>query len=220
MAQTKPITDEEFAAANRAGAARRARGVAVSVRYYPAGRSLAVLLSTGATLIVPVDLVEGLANQADDTLADVMLHPGGRGLTFRRLDADLSVAGLLDGIFGSPRWMAGRRDVRQAGEGWEPIGDRTVEDLLSEASQDAADHAEAAARQAVPTSLERITQAGEALEGFAAALAQHLSIAPTAAMKLAAGMPPHVVTILDEYMQGADRRIREGRDLRLKEWSA
>ena len=119
MANTKPITDEEFEAANRAGAARRARGVAVSVRYFSTARRLAIELSTGATLTIPVDLVEGLAGQPDAALADVMLGPGGRGLRFRQIDADVSVAGLMDGVFGSPRWMAGERDVSVAHAGAE-----------------------------------------------------------------------------------------------------
>jgi len=106
MPEWQDITDDEFEAANLAGQDARARGYAVSARYYATGRRLSVHLSTGAALIVPVDLIEGLAGATDDELRDLLLNPGGLGLHFPQLDADVSVSGLLDGVFGSRGWMA------------------------------------------------------------------------------------------------------------------
>ncbi|MCJ2059836.1 DUF2442 domain-containing protein [Methylobacterium sp. J-048] len=103
---TDEISEAEFEAANRAGAARRARGIASSVRYFSTGRRLSIRLSTGITLIVPVDQVQDLAGAADEDLRDVLIGPAGLGLHFPRLDADIGVAGLLDGVFGTAAWMA------------------------------------------------------------------------------------------------------------------
>lgn len=109
------ITAEEFEAANRAGAARRARGVVTSARFFTTGRRLSLRLSTGVTLIVPVDQIEGLFAKPNDALRDVLIGPGGLSVHFPQLDADISAVGLLDGIFGSPSWMAlWRGDGRQA----------------------------------------------------------------------------------------------------------
>lgn len=100
------ISEAEFEAASRAGEARQARGQAVAVRYFSTGRRLSIELSTGAVLILPVDKLQGLADASDDDLRDVMIGPRGLSLHFETLDVDLGVAELLDGVFGTRKWMA------------------------------------------------------------------------------------------------------------------
>ena len=78
---------------------------AVSARYDPAEQRVVVALSNGATFSFPPALAQGLANATASDLSDIELTPQGTGLHWPRLDADLSVDGLLAGLFGSSSWM-------------------------------------------------------------------------------------------------------------------
>ena len=49
--------------------------------------------------------VEAIANLSSSVLAEVVLTPGGKGLRWDKPDIDLSIQGLLMGIFGSKQWM-------------------------------------------------------------------------------------------------------------------
>ena len=51
-------------------------------------------------------LIEGLAGAAPDDLAAIEITPAGLGLHWPRLDADLYIPALMQGCFGSKRWMA------------------------------------------------------------------------------------------------------------------
>ncbi|TCZ52940.1 DUF2442 domain-containing protein [Roseicella aquatilis] len=102
------LTDEEFEAARRRGEARLRGPRAVAARY-DAGRGRVVItLSTGVELgLVPRD-VEGLAGASAEELRAVEVDGLGLGVHFSRLDADLYVPALLEGVLGSRRWMAAR----------------------------------------------------------------------------------------------------------------
>ncbi len=77
--------DSEYARAARAGRrAARAEPRATAARYEPSARSLVVELASGASLALPVELLEGLAGAAPEALAAVEVTPGGRGCTSRR----------------------------------------------------------------------------------------------------------------------------------------
>lgn len=67
-------------------------------------------LSNGLELALVPDLVEGLAGAKSADLGEIDITPSGVGLHWLRLDADLYVPSLLEGVFGSPRWMNGLRD--------------------------------------------------------------------------------------------------------------
>lgn len=100
------ISEEDFVAATvRTEEVRRA-GFVVSARHDASRGSLVLDLSTGVQLVVPVSLVEGLADAAEADLAEIEITPTGLGLHWPRLDTDVSVPGLLQGVFGSRRWMA------------------------------------------------------------------------------------------------------------------
>ena len=78
---------------------------AVAARYESASRRVVVDLANGCAFMFPVDLAQGLAGADDDSLAEVEVLPGGEGLHWERLDADLGVPQLLAGIMGSRAWM-------------------------------------------------------------------------------------------------------------------
>jgi len=83
----------------------RDAGHAVSARYDRVRQQLVIGLNTGVHLLVPVRLLEGLATAAAADLAEITISPSGLGLHWPRLDADLYVPALLQGSFGSKRWM-------------------------------------------------------------------------------------------------------------------
>lgn len=100
--------EAEIEAAMRAGAVAAAVAPrAKAVRYAPTPAAIVVELTSGATLSVPVRRIEGLAGAATDELARGTVVPGGEAVRWDGLDVDLSVPGLLAGVFGSPRWMRG-----------------------------------------------------------------------------------------------------------------
>ncbi|ASG24162.1 DUF2442 domain-containing protein [Nitrospirillum viridazoti] len=85
----------------------RLRGPRAESAHYDAGRNrVIVLLTTGIEVGFPPDVVEGLAGAAAADLAEIEVEAFGLGLHFPRLDADLYVPALLEGILGSKRWMA------------------------------------------------------------------------------------------------------------------
>jgi hypothetical protein len=100
------ITDEDVMEAEKRMAAIREEGFAVSARYDRRAGRIVVELNTGLQIAFPTRLAEGLADATPDKLADVEIDPGGLGLHWPKLDADLYVPALLGGAFGSKRWMA------------------------------------------------------------------------------------------------------------------
>jgi hypothetical protein len=80
---------------------------AVAARYDRRVSRIMVTLSNGLELAFPPHLAEGLAEGKPADLAAIEISPSGLGLHWPRLDADLYLPSLLEGVFGSPRWMAG-----------------------------------------------------------------------------------------------------------------
>jgi hypothetical protein len=78
-------------------------------------------LSNGCSFGFPAELGQGVQGASDEQLAQVEIAPGGIRLHWASLDADLLVASLLQGIFGTRRWLqeTGRRggQVRSAAKG-------------------------------------------------------------------------------------------------------
>ena len=98
---------DEFAAAVRRGAVRRASGpVAVAARYDRRRDRIILSLNSGVELAFPSDLAEGLQNASPADLAHIELSPSGFGIHFPKLDAHLYLPALLNGVFGSKSWMA------------------------------------------------------------------------------------------------------------------
>lgn len=80
---------------------------AVAARYDRRVARIVVALSNGLELAFPPHLAEGLAGAKPADLATIEITPTGLGLHWPKLDADLYLPSLLQGIFGSPGWMAG-----------------------------------------------------------------------------------------------------------------
>lgn len=101
------LTDADVRAAEKRMQARlKSQPHATSARYDRRGARIVVGLSNGLELGVPVDLAQGLAGARPADLADIEISPTGLGLHWPRLDADLYLPALMEGIFGTRRWMA------------------------------------------------------------------------------------------------------------------
>jgi hypothetical protein len=78
---------------------------AVKAWYHKDTQRMYIGLNNGVDFSFPTELAQGLRGANAAALSKVELLPFGTGLHWPLLDADLSVAGLLAGIFGSKVWM-------------------------------------------------------------------------------------------------------------------
>lgn len=115
------ITGADLKRAEKRTTTRRDAGHAVSARYDRRRARIVVALNTGLELSFPARLAEGLADASPDQLAAIEIGAAGLGLHWPQLDAAFSAPALLQGVFGSKRWMAsqlgaaggnGRKDGR------------------------------------------------------------------------------------------------------------
>jgi hypothetical protein len=64
-----------------------------------------ITLAGGCEFAFPAEMAEGLADMPRSKLAKIQISPNGLGLHWPLLDADLYVPNLIEGAFGSCRWM-------------------------------------------------------------------------------------------------------------------
>ncbi len=100
------ISDQEFQAAVQRGEDLRQSGYAVSAEYDALQNRLVVDLSSGVIVMVPMHLIQELAGADPEALAKIEISPSGLALHWPSLDADVYVPGLMQGEFGTKRWMA------------------------------------------------------------------------------------------------------------------
>jgi hypothetical protein len=100
------MTEQDLQQAEKRMTALRENGFAVSARYDRRTARIVVNLSTGVQIAFPTRLVEDLAEASPDDLAEIEISPAGLGLHWPKLDADVYMPALLQGVFGSKRWMA------------------------------------------------------------------------------------------------------------------
>jgi len=103
---------DEFERANERAARRRGAPAAVAARYDRERDRVVVVLSSGGEIAFPPRRAEGLERAKSADLDVIEISPSGFGLHFPKLDADLWLPALLEGIFGSRRWMAARLGAR------------------------------------------------------------------------------------------------------------
>lgn len=99
------VTRSEIRLANQRGERMRSEFPhAVAARYDRHNRKVVVEL----TLSFSPEDAQGLENARASELEVIELSPSGFGIHFPKLDADLYIPGLLEGLMGSERWMAAR----------------------------------------------------------------------------------------------------------------
>src|SRR6266850_3115538 len=84
----------------------------VTARYDPDTDRVIMGLSNHLEVSFPAHDVQGLETATSADLSQIEIDPPGFGLHFPTLDADLYVPALLQGVFGSERWMAARLGAR------------------------------------------------------------------------------------------------------------
>ncbi len=110
------ITDAQIDAALARGAAAHDREPrAKSAHYDKAGGRIVVELTNGAAFAFPIRLAPELKAATAEHLTQVAVSGSGYGLHWEMLDVDLSVPGLLAGLFGTRAHLA-----RKAGQATSP----------------------------------------------------------------------------------------------------
>jgi hypothetical protein len=103
------LTNAQIKAARERGRlAHETEPRAKAARYDRRRRHIVVDLTNSCTFAFPPSLAEGLETATDDELAQVEVLGSGYGLHWDAPDVDLSVPGLLAGLFGTASWMARR----------------------------------------------------------------------------------------------------------------
>jgi hypothetical protein len=101
--------NEQFEKANqRAKELQATVPRAVSARYDRRTGRIVVGLTSGLEVRFLPDLAEGLKGASAGQLEKIEVTPSGYGIHFPKLDADLYVPALLQGVLGSEWWMASR----------------------------------------------------------------------------------------------------------------
>lgn len=99
-------TDQEIENALRNAKLHDDDPVAEKVEHVPELNLLTVRLSNHRRLMLPVEDLQGLEHATHDQLTKYELVGRGTGISFPALDADFYVPALIEGVYGTRRWMA------------------------------------------------------------------------------------------------------------------
>ena len=86
----------------------RRHGRVVRAKFDPKTGRVVLDLDTGLCLAFYPEAAQGLSNASARQLADIEITPSGLGLHWPRLDADLYLPGLLEGLLGTKKWAAAK----------------------------------------------------------------------------------------------------------------
>ncbi|TCU11197.1 DUF2442 domain-containing protein [Rhizobium sullae] len=103
------ITDAELTQAKRRWEVERAqRPIPASVRFDSSSERIIVEFTNGAAFMFPARSLQGLEEATAAELAEVELL-GETELHWESLDADYTISGLMNGVFGSKAFMEAQR---------------------------------------------------------------------------------------------------------------
>lgn len=103
------VTNEEYERAVERAREQEAKvPKAVSAKYDRRIGRVVIALSSGLELAFSPRNAQGLEEARPSQLEVIEITPSGYGLHFPELDADFSIPGLMEGFFGSRKWMAAR----------------------------------------------------------------------------------------------------------------
>jgi protein involved in temperature-dependent protein secretion len=99
---------DDYAEATARGMRLREGPTAISARYDERLDEIVVRISNGVGVLITPAETQGLAGASTADLSDIEITPSGLGLHWPRLDADVYLPALLEGLTGSETWMASR----------------------------------------------------------------------------------------------------------------
>ena len=108
----KATFDKQYERAVKAGVlAQASEPRAAAAHYDRANDRLIVELRNGVVFMVPCSLIQGLRGAQPEKISAVTVMPRGAALHWDDLDVQMSVPGLVAGVFGTRKWMSelGRR---------------------------------------------------------------------------------------------------------------
>lgn len=101
------IDNDIVETANRRGAAKKAAFPAVvAARYDRRIARIVITLDTGLDLAFAPHLAQGFEQATPADLDVIEISPSGLGVHFPKIDADIYVPALIEGLLGTKRWMA------------------------------------------------------------------------------------------------------------------
>jgi hypothetical protein len=104
---TKHWSDAQIGAAEARGRAALAEEPrAVAAHYDKASGRIVVDLANGCTFAFPARRVQELEDASDGEIGEVQIAGAGFGLHWPSRDADLSLRGLMGGVFGTKAWTS------------------------------------------------------------------------------------------------------------------
>jgi len=107
------VTREELDLAGaRAAKLQASTPRAIAARYDERTDRVVVTLGSGLDVAFSPRQAQGLERAGPEELSAIEITPSGFGLHFPKLDADLYVPAMLEGLLGSRRWMAARMGAR------------------------------------------------------------------------------------------------------------
>jgi hypothetical protein len=104
MAEHDQLADAERRARRR----RQPAPAAIAAHYDRRTKRVVIRLASGLDVGFAPEDAQGLERATPDQLEPIVISPSGLGIHFPKLDADLYVPALLEGLLGSRRWMAAR----------------------------------------------------------------------------------------------------------------
>lgn len=103
------ITDRQMQAARaRAHELKNHVPQATGAVYNPDTGLVCIRLSNGIVIGLPAAQTQGLETASTKDLSAIRISPSGYGIHFPKLDVDLYLPALMEGIFGTKAWMAER----------------------------------------------------------------------------------------------------------------
>jgi hypothetical protein len=99
-------TDAEIDAALERAKAHDKDPVAKTVEHVPSFNLLIVKLSNGRRLVIPTEDIQGLGTATHKQICNYELIGRGTGISFAKLEVNLYVPALIEGVYGNRRWMA------------------------------------------------------------------------------------------------------------------
>jgi len=107
--KTDELLEEEIRLANERSRQRLLNEPhIIQARYDAKLRNIVVVLSSNAWFGFPPEIAQGLQNATATQLKKIEITPSKFGIHFPLLDAQFDITALMQGHFGSRKWMAAR----------------------------------------------------------------------------------------------------------------